>query len=47
MDYTITYTYKAIQETILMQDMQNILGAIGQFYDDHETGCKIIKIEEY
>ena len=47
MDYKITYTYKDKEEAILLQDMQNILGAIGQFYEDHVRGCIIIKIEEY
>jgi len=47
MDYTITYTYKDKEDKILLQDMQNILAAIGQFYEDHTRECRIIKIEEY
>lgn len=44
MDYKITYIYKDVETSILLQDMQNILGAIGQFNEDHVRGCRIIKI---
>lgn len=47
MDYKITYKYKAIEYAVLMQECQNILGAIGQFNEDHEKGCTIVKIELY
>jgi len=47
MDYKITYKYKGIEHAILLQDQQNILGAIGQFYEDHEKGCEILKIKQY
>jgi hypothetical protein len=47
MDYKITYNYKAIEDAILIQDQPNIIFAIGQFYEDFEKGCEILKIERY
>tara|TARA_R110002020_G_C16110295_1_gene759485 strand:+ start:789 stop:932 length:144 start_codon:yes stop_codon:yes gene_type:complete len=47
MDYKITYKYKNEENAVLLKDMQNILGAIGQFLEDHVKDCRIIKIEEY
>mgnify|MGYP003655369306 CR=1 FL=1 len=47
MDYAITYIYKGQTHKILLQDMQNILAAIGQFQEDHVKGSRITKIEEY
>jgi len=47
MDYTVTYKYKNKKYAVLLQNQHNILGAIGQFYEDHKKGCEIIKIELY
>lgn len=47
MDYKITYKYKNEENAVLLQGMQNILGAIGQFHEDHVKECEIIKIELY
>ena len=46
MDYKITYKYKAIEDAVLLQEQYNILCAIGQFYEDFEKGCEILKIEK-
>jgi hypothetical protein len=47
MNYKITYKYNGIEHAVLLQDQQNILGAIYQFVEDHEKGCDILKIEQY
>ena len=47
MDYTITYRYKGIENTILLEAQPSILAAIGQFYEDYKYSCEILKIEQY
>ena len=46
MDYEIKFEFKGGTNKVLIQDNQNILGAIGQFYEDHVKECRIIKIKE-
>ena len=47
MDYKITYRYEGLINTVLLQDNQNLLGAIHQFITDHNLQCEIVKVEEY
>ena len=46
MDYIITYEYKGSVHSVFVTDSQNILGAIGQFIEDHEKECRITEIKE-
>jgi len=46
MDFEITYVYQNENFVVLLQGMQNLLGAINQFYEDHVRGCIVIKVEK-